>query len=681
MRYSVEWDGETVTLPPLGKPESRGVSVTCFGDGARRLDTLARSVFCSTPNRTRVTIPVVLIPRPDHEFDDWAVSVALPKSAGGDEKERHLGFLKTDLIERLGEETIPRLAALSDGEINCTAILERDEGNGNYAETDPNRRHYVVCANSTFCLDLPRSLKLSDAIEEFFLANGVDNDDEGRESTASTLDQLVTFNGEVEPLGELTLVVEEGSYIGPRPFQFFVVIDDLGIPSSLVVYSADTPIGCVTLGHLLLRDERHRMPVLDWLRSVGIPAASPQIPRPEHLGADWPVESAPNGRVIWHQGGFDLRTANIGPDETTFAYYNPTTKKLWVNDQPLVAPASVLAARLGFDVVEIGLPPQRWGQLSVRDLRDREYEWMPNKPKVQPLSPNIVDLIPPTLFDNRELERIAQPGWKRVGAEPTESLEKLTPHRATLFPEHSYLDFLDVCRICERPAGQFRTPFCQEALAYCHRCLAMSAKGLPNMQPNLERATARTILAVRALSDCEFDGAAFVEAQLVAVHGDPNFPLMASEIDRRVILRMAIIRSRLPWTRILMEAGLADEGIRLSRGTVLKAVDGHLCMSMQEKAVDDFFHRHNIAHDREPLYPFDKELNPNTRRRADWLLFDGTLVEMWGMPDDAGYAAKMREKVELAEQHGLRLIELTVADIRRLGEIFAPWFNSGGNQT
>jgi hypothetical protein len=152
-------------------------------------------------------------------------------------------------------------------------------------------------------------------------------------------------------------------------------------------------------------------------------------------------------------------------------------------------------------------------------------------------------------------------------------------------------------------------------------------------------------------------------------NSDPEHPVVATDIDRRLLLRIAITRGQLPWTRILIDAGLADNGIRLLRGTILKAVDGHLCLSMQEKAVDDFLHQHGIDHTREPLYPFDGQLNANTRRRADWLLSDGTFVEMWGMPNDPGCA----EKIELAARHRLRLVGLTSADVGRLSEIFAEW--------
>jgi hypothetical protein len=87
----------------------------------------------------------------------------------------------------------------------------------------------------------------------------------------------------------------------------------------------------------------------------------------------------------------------------------------------------------------------------------------------------------------------------------------------------------------------------------------------------------------------------------------------------------------------------------------------------------DFFDLYGIGHTREPLYPFDKQLNPRTRRRADWLLEDGTFVEMWGMPKDPVYAEKMREKVDLAQRHRMSLIGLTADDIGRLRKIFAHW--------
>jgi hypothetical protein len=339
------------------------------------------------------------------------------------------------------------------------------------------------------------------------------------------------------------------------------------------------------------------------------------------------------------------------------------------------------------DIVEIGLPPQPWTlreRVRRDDLEDISYDGVPPY-KFRELHPRVADLVPDTLLSATDLTRLAQiegtagfePRPLKSGQEPTELLERLTTHRLALFPDHTYLDVIVACRICERPAGQFRTPLCAEPLAYCHRCLVFAVQGLPGGAHLSARKDdiARATVAVRALADLEFGGAAFVEAQLITVHGDPENPVEALDIDRRLLLRIAITRRRLPWTHILIDAGLADNGVRLSRGTVLKAVDGHLCLSMLEKAVDDFLHENGIGHTREPLYPFDEQLNPNTRLRADWLLSDGTFVEMWGMPDDPGYAEKMRKKIEMAARHQMRLLGITPADTRRLDAVFADRAN------
>ena len=52
-------------------------------------------------------------------------------------------------------------------------------------------------------------------------------------------------------------------------------------------------------------------------------------------------------------------------------------------------------------------------------------------------------------------------------------------------------------------------------------------------------------MAVRTLADAEFGGAAFVEAQLATIHGDGGHPVAANDIDRRLLLRMAITRGQL----------------------------------------------------------------------------------------------------------------------------------------
>lgn len=46
---------------------------------------------------------------------------------------------------------------------------------------------------------------------------------------------------------------------------------------------------------------------------------------------------------------------------------------------------------------------------------------------------------------------------------------------------------------------------------------------------------------------------------------------------------------------------------------------------------------------------------------------------MWGMPDDPGYAEKVRKKIELSARHQMRLVGIIPTDTGRLSAIFADW--------
>src|SRR5699024_4764590 len=142
------------------------------------------------------------------------------------------------------------------------------------------------------------------------------------------------------------------------------------------------------------------------------------------------------------------------------------------------------------------------------------------------------------------------------------------------------------------------------------------------------------------------------------------------DIDRMLSLRSRFKPSEWSWFELLAESGLIKDGVRTARGTKILARDGHLCNSLYEKAVDDFFHWHNISHEIEPLYPFDPELNPEKRRRGDWRLSDGTFVEMWGLLGDPLYEMKRTEKIALAKRQNLTLIGLKPKDITNLPKIF-----------
>jgi hypothetical protein len=74
---------------------------------------------------------------------------------------------------------------------------------------------------------------------------------------------------------------------------------------------------------------------------------------------------------------------------------------------------------------------------------------------------------------------------------------------------------------------------------------------------------------------------------------------------------------------------------------------------------------HDIRHELEPPYPYDRVLNVNGLR-ADWLLADGTFVEASGMTTDVTYQAKIERKRHLARQVGINLVIVTEADLSDL---------------
>jgi hypothetical protein len=119
------------------------------------------------------------------------------------------------------------------------------------------------------------------------------------------------------------------------------------------------------------------------------------------------------------------------------------------------------------------------------------------------------------------------------------------------------------------------------------------------------------------------------------------------------------------WLQALKECGII-EGVREGVfGYICLAEDGHECLSMAEKIIDDWLYRNNIEHNIEPYYPFDKELNPNVGLRADWKI-DGCLIEFFGLCGMEEYDLKVKEKQEIAMRHDVKLISIFPDDLYSL---------------
>lgn len=125
------------------------------------------------------------------------------------------------------------------------------------------------------------------------------------------------------------------------------------------------------------------------------------------------------------------------------------------------------------------------------------------------------------------------------------------------------------------------------------------------------------------------------------------------------------------WLNALIQAGILEDGTRrTSRGTQTIAQDGHVCLSLGEKTIDDYMYERNVAHEKEPHYP-------EGNYRADFQIGD-TFIEYFGLKGNPEYDQKTKLKQELCKKYGIQLISIYPADlvsIKRLEKKLAPILN------
>jgi hypothetical protein len=136
-----------------------------------------------------------------------------------------------------------------------------------------------------------------------------------------------------------------------------------------------------------------------------------------------------------------------------------------------------------------------------------------------------------------------------------------------------------------------------------------------------------------------------------------------------------------PWGKALVAAGVVDGFVQTARGLQSESKDGHWCKSLFERQVDDFLTSRGIPHEHEPRWPKHPEFNSRGLKRADWRLPDGTMVEAAGMMDDPSYAAKMEQKLALADALSVPLLVLTPDMVLQLEQAFEHWLVSTSNET
>ena len=122
------------------------------------------------------------------------------------------------------------------------------------------------------------------------------------------------------------------------------------------------------------------------------------------------------------------------------------------------------------------------------------------------------------------------------------------------------------------------------------------------------------------------------------------------------------------WPHLLAEANLLELTNRGKGGYRSIATDGHLCLSLGERAICEFLSSNGIEHSKEPLYPKHQKMNPNGLLRGDFLI--GTIfVEFAGMMQNDEYAERMRNKQSLAKAKKIPWIKLETAEFEDLDRL------------
>jgi hypothetical protein len=120
-----------------------------------------------------------------------------------------------------------------------------------------------------------------------------------------------------------------------------------------------------------------------------------------------------------------------------------------------------------------------------------------------------------------------------------------------------------------------------------------------------------------------------------------------------------LMKTEKTWFEILCNSGVLLDAKRETKyGTMVKAKDGHVCRSISEKNVCDWLYDHQIKHEKEVKFP-------NSNFISDWKI-GNIYIELFGLKGQKTYDEKTVQKIKLAENLGIELIELYLEDLQRL---------------
>ncbi|MFA5707784.1 hypothetical protein [Mycolicibacterium sp.] len=696
MVYAIELVGDRVTLPPAGSLNPEGVSwARIRGEDshniyARRLVEFADASYAAQGKRFgTISVSLALIPRPDNPYDADAVSIALPNAMGGDAEDRCLGYLYRHTIRNWGMDSggrtdlIARLAAFSkDREVRFTATMSRDTDPADFDDEDEDDWD-ISYRVPDLQLDLPKAQIMAGAIATFLAEHetrgyGFDAADpnRGRLSTARQPEPLTPKRRWLQDLR---------SELMKRLKDEVVTHTDSNRHTNLQVRRRQTFAtrvvnehgGCVGVVRtnpdlVMVGSEFDRPAVIEALTREGI--ALPFDPAPGWLNASFHPDSSGWIYVVWVG-----RIAGLNV-EPILAGFDVEQSELHVFAAELDAPIQGLLRRAGYvpRTVLLGDHPRDPDQFFGQDLIARvEYP-----PTARKLRPEVRALLPEDWAHHIEAGWRAREEVRSRNSTISQTILSSTPLEQRppddpqlplgLIDTYTVGDESDEtpCRLC----GEALNPYAEPS-PYCLDCVDDARSGLFVDLGFNEAWHPAVIWSLNQLAVIEFGGAP-AQAQLRKLPKDgPNADLL-------MLCRMLTARSGFAvaggerkvysWTDWLGQAGLLADGLRTSRGVTVMAKDGHICRSLLERQIDDFFYDHGISHDIEPHYPFDAEINPDGYR-ADWRLSDGTYVEALGFTANPVYMAKAQRKIDLAAKYQIPIVTVTEAELPDLHTIFAKW--------
>lgn len=134
------------------------------------------------------------------------------------------------------------------------------------------------------------------------------------------------------------------------------------------------------------------------------------------------------------------------------------------------------------------------------------------------------------------------------------------------------------------------------------------------------------------------------------------------------------------WNRAIIVAGLnphRSHENRMYKRQQAQSIDGHLCDSISELLIDNWFMKNGIPHERNAQYP------GATQHLADWKV-GSVFVEYFGLANDSPrYDRSIKRKKEICARFKVPLIEIYANDLypqnildsslrKKLGLLFTP---------